>query len=83
MSKKPVKKTTPTKTKKKAAPAPTPAAPKATGMWKILEMKKAQQKLNEQSRSEGRNAHGQGQSFQSHPRDPKFTKFAGPRRKVG
>lgn len=86
MPKKPVKKSTMSAAKpaakktKKTAPA---AAPKATGMWKILEMKKAQHKMNEQMRSEGRSQHGQGHTFQSHPRDPRFSKFAGPRRKAG
>ncbi len=67
--------------KRKALPALKPA-PK-TGMWKILEMKKAQHKLNSQARSDGRMLNGPGHVFESHPRDPRFTKFAGPRRKVG
>jgi len=74
----------PAKTTSKKAKATAAAAPaKSGGMWKILEMKKAQHKLNEQARSEGRTQHGQGQTFQSHPRDPRFSKFAGPRRKAG
>lgn len=79
MPKKPIKKKTIAKRK---APVASKAAPKS-GMWKILEMKKAQQKLNAQSRSEGRVLHGPGHVFESHPRDPRFTKFAGPRRKAG
>ena len=78
MPKKSVKKKTGLKRK-----AAAPKAPVKTGMWKILEMKKAQQKLTAQARSEGRVLHGPGHVFESHPRDPRFVKFAGPRRKVG
>lgn len=89
MPKKPMKKATKATTAKKAAPKKSKsvvavAAPAPTGMWKILEMKKAQLKMSEQARSEGRShIHNNGQTFQSHPRDPRFAKFAGPRRKVG
>ena len=69
------------KPKKKAATPP--AAPKLTGMWKILEQKKMQQKQLEQNRAEGRSDFGPGHSFHAHERDPRSVKFAGPRRKVG
>lgn len=87
MAKKPVqkKKATSTKSvkaKKKVATAPA-AAPKLTGMWKILEQKKMQQKQNEQARNEGRPLHGPAHSFHVHERDPRSVKFAGPRRKAG
>lgn len=70
-------------TKMKQAQAPK-AAPASSGMWKILEQKKQHLKEMEQARTEGRsNGHNSGQSFHANPRDPRFSKFAGPRRKAG
>lgn len=72
-----------TKTSKTKKTAPK-AAPAPTGMWKILEQKKLHLKEMEQARSEGRaNNHGSGHTFHANPRDARFTKFAGPRRKAG
>ncbi len=87
------KKTTPAKAKAKAksvAKAKGKAAKAKviqaapTGMWKILEQKKAHLKEMEQARSEGRTgSQGHGHSFHANPRDHRFSKFAGPRRKAG
>lgn len=92
MPKKPASKTknvTPIKTaakrrmkKKPAASIAQTGAHKATGMWKILEMKKAQQKQNEHQR-DVRPHPGPGGVLQPFNRNTRFTKFAGPRRKVG
>lgn len=76
----------PTVVKSKTAKKPVAKAKKTAapaGMWKILEQKKAQIKEAEQARSEGRSTHGQGQAFHANPRDYRFSKFAGPRRKAG
>jgi hypothetical protein len=66
--------------KTQAAP---PSAKAVTGMWKILEMKKAQQKINEKHGG-GRPGHlGPNGIVHAFNRNTRFTKFAGPRRKVG
>ncbi len=75
----------PTKRKAMNPPAATAKAGAKSGMWKILEQKQAQQKQMEQARSEGHHTHGHGSGheFHANPRDPRFSKFAGPRRKAG
>jgi hypothetical protein len=79
----PIKTAAKNKMKKKMAATKT-QDPRNGGMWKILEMKKAQQKQSEQARSEGR-SHQPGASavLQPFARNTRFTKFAGPRRKAG
>lgn len=69
------------KAKKKSAKKPAP--PEKTGMWKVLELKTKQRLEAEKEKNESRPQYGTGSSFQPNARDPRFTKFAGPRRKVG
>jgi len=70
------------KAKMKKKPAPQ-AASHQGGMWKILEMKKARQKQIDQAHHDGRNHTGSNPATQPFARNTRFTKFAGPRRKVG
>lgn len=72
------KKPSPKATKKSAAVEP----PKAAGMWKILEMKKAKQMKMADQHREGHNHQGPAQAVPS-ARNTRFTKFAGHRRKIG
>lgn len=68
------------KPKKKAA---KPAPPAKTGMWKILEFKTKERLAADKARADGHSHYGPEASFQPHARGPRFSKFAGPRRKVG
>lgn len=81
------KKSTPVKKAKAPVRAKAPAkskVPAKTGMWKILEQKQAHLKNKEQARAEGLHSqHGAGHEFHANPRDARYVKFAGPRRKAG
>lgn len=55
----------------------------AAGMWKILEMKQLKQKQVEQNGRDVRPHAAHGGPMNPFARNTRFTKFAGPRRKVG
>lgn len=69
------------KNHKKAKPEKV-AKSKRGFMWKLLENKEKQ--LKEQAQKPHANPEQRGeQGFRSHPREPAFSKFSGPRRRAG
>lgn len=64
------------------SPAPTHGNHKTGFMWKLLEQKEqALKKTQEGEHKTSANPNPQG--FQPHERDKSFSKFQGPRRKIG
>jgi hypothetical protein len=66
---------------KQTSMAAASGKPKLTGMWKILELKKAQIKAREAAINNGEKLQSDS-SFHSNERDQKFVKFSGPRRRA-
>ncbi|MGE4131781.1 MAG: hypothetical protein AB7F86_09080 [Bdellovibrionales bacterium] len=67
---------------KKAKPQSMAKPTAKTGMWKLLELKNERIKKLEELRKDGSHQ-GPGNVTPLHSRGPAFSKFAGPRRKVG